>query len=605
MATLDNSNISNPYVASRHFQLRSTDFGTNPNKVSLSVATGSGGQDYSLLLPKSAPTVGQALVKSSTPGLLEWQNVNSAGFFYRGITNTSGANDFYSDEEGNLISILKEVPLEPQDAGYTETNNGYKVQIKNVDCLYNMQCYKSAKDAEELPAAVGGVTLKPDGTALTTAYDVKAGTAYAYDSGTSEFYDVGIPLQYATGIFNGNLSDAATGEGIEYWPSVGANKTLAQEFGSTPAVDATLNRYSIAINEVGLKSVNAMKQFQDTLNFLTRRELNVSGKTPNDFSHTVIRPDKTVISGFVGADTTGAYRGVYELSAFTAAAGASGLTFKTGSAEAANTTLLSVDTTTAAMGTGANYKIQVTNGNFKYLENGGANEVVNASSASVLLDAVASNRSLALDATSFRVEDNAVDRVVVNSNDIVLQKTTATSKLELLGTAASESLAYTLDASTVLSSATPESILAIQKSGFKLGSSSATAGNYATSGKAMYMESDTATGLLYRVVLHDGAGAANLKDRKVEFNRKAFGAGTQNNNLYDDTMKMRSELPQMEMVSDDKTHFFRFVAGNDGVLYIQHNTATAGSNPSGEWDAANIVSDKIIGNNTAFAGLVP
>jgi hypothetical protein len=452
-----------------------------------------------------------------------------------------------------MLSVEKEIPYEAGDVGYNPSDpnkGGVKMSFKTNDEIYNFQSFKSAKDTQELNSTTP-ITVAPTGVALASAYTPpKTGQAFQYDSADNAYYSVGKALALSTGVYYGDINGTTTNTYLNYPPTVAANKSAAELFGPTPVLDATLNPQTQT-------SPNAGKQFQDTVTLATRKEtVNASSKTPNDFNVVSTTPEQFKVFATRGAGDAGTdYTGVCELALdLGASTGSETLTVKRGDVDTASQTLLSLgkDSTT--------------------ISNSITAITMNVDGISMIYD--------------------GVTKITYNDTSTIFGDLATNSALILDDTPNAESLLYYVDDTVTLQSATVEPSLQIQKDVFVLGSQSKTGGAYGSgTEQIMYTKSivdKAGLGLLYKLSLRDGADSAGLQTREILFNR------TPNANLETNThapgMEIRSELPSIHLVSNNKTKHIRLVCSDNGSLYVQAGTSTAGSDPT-TWTFANLVVD--------------
>jgi len=255
-------------LQTRSLKVRASDYNgvEKTNYVELQCIAGAGGAPYTITLPNSAPTQpNQVLAFDGTSYV--WQPTSSGGFFYRGVTS----NDL-TDEHGNVLSVVKEVPLAPGDPGYDASlpfNGGTKVQTSLTNVLYNMSMFRASKAGQMV------------------AVDPATGN----DSATN----VGVALEGPTELSFGNLAN-----------------------GSAPSKASNLTNWGNTTED------NAKQQFQDTINLVTRREVNnANGLTPNDFSHLLVNPNVLALKAQQGAGANGSALGnLLQFSVDTSSAGA-------------------------------------------------------------------------------------------------------------------------------------------------------------------------------------------------------------------------------------------------------------------------------------------
>lgn len=238
-------------LQTRSLKVRASDYdGTShTNYVELQCVAGAGGAPYTITLPNAAPTQPNQVLAFNGSSYV-WQSTSSGGFFYRGVTN----NDL-TDEQGNVLSVVKEIPLAPGDPGYDSSlpfNGGTKVQTTLTNNLYNMSQFRASK------------------TGQVVAVDTSSGQ----DSVTN----VGTALATPTELCFGDVNNG-------YVPSVAANATAWTANASER---------------------NAQQQYQDTINLVTRREVNNShGLTPNDYCHMLVKPNLLSLQAQQGAGSAG------------------------------------------------------------------------------------------------------------------------------------------------------------------------------------------------------------------------------------------------------------------------------------------------------------
>ncbi len=255
-------------LQTRSLKVRASDYdGTEKtNYVELQCIAGAGGAPYTITLPNSAPTQPNQVLAFDGSSYV-WQPTSSGGFFYRGVTS-----DDLTDEHGNVLSVVKEVPLAPGDPGYDASlplNGGTKVQTSLTNALYNMSQFRAAK----------------------------AGQIVAVDpaSGNNSSTDVGVALAAPTELSFGDMANS-------FAPSAAGNLT---SWGNT-------------------SERNAQQQFQDTINLVTRREVNnANGLTPNDYAHMLVTPNVLSLKAQQGAGAAGEELGnLLQFSVDTSSAGA-------------------------------------------------------------------------------------------------------------------------------------------------------------------------------------------------------------------------------------------------------------------------------------------
>ena len=247
--------MSNGGLQTRSVKIRPDDYnGTNrTNYVELKCLEGAGGAAYTITLPSSAPTQPNQVLAFNGSQYV-WQPTSSGGFFYRGVTDNN-----VTDEHGNVLSVVKEVPLAAGDPGYDTSlpfNGGTKVQTTLTNILHNMSLFRASKAGQM----------------------VGVNTTTGENTGTN----VGTALASATELVFGNLD----------------NNNL-------PSVSGNVSAWNANENER-----NAQLQFQDTINLITRRELNnANGLTPNNYSHMLVNPNMMKMMSQQGAGAEGASLG--------------------------------------------------------------------------------------------------------------------------------------------------------------------------------------------------------------------------------------------------------------------------------------------------------
>lgn len=255
-------------LQTRSLKVRASDFDgdSHTNFVELQCISGAGGAPYTITLPNSAPTQPNQVLAYNGSAYV-WQPTSSGGFFYRGVTN-----DDLTDEQGNVLSVVKEVPLAAGDPGYDAGlpfNGGTKVQTNLTNSLYNMAQFRASK--------IGQLV-----TVNTT-------------SGSDTATNVGTALASPTELCFGDMANG-------FVPSLTANAS------------------SWTDNEA---ERNAQQQFQDTINLVTRREVNnAHGLTPNNYSHLLVTPNVFALKAQQGAGSTTALGNKLEFTVDTSSSGA-------------------------------------------------------------------------------------------------------------------------------------------------------------------------------------------------------------------------------------------------------------------------------------------
>jgi hypothetical protein len=242
-------------LQTRSLKVRASDFNGDEytNYVELQCISGAGGAPYTITLPNAAPTQPNQVLAYDGSAYV-WQPTSSGGFFYRGVTDSD-----VTDEHGNVLSVVKEVPLAAGDPGYDSAlpfNGGTKVQTTLTNTLYNMSQFCAAK------------------TGQMVAVDTSSGNNTASNVGTA----LAMPTELSFGnVNNSNL------------PSLSGNVTGWNNNSSER---------------------NAQQQFQDTINLITRREVNNgNGFTPNDYANLTVAPNTFTLKSQQGAGSSGSALG--------------------------------------------------------------------------------------------------------------------------------------------------------------------------------------------------------------------------------------------------------------------------------------------------------
>jgi hypothetical protein len=256
-------------LQTRSLKVRAADYdGTSKqNYVELQCIAGEGGAPYTITLPNAAPTQPNQVLAFDGSSYV-WQPTSSGGFFYRGVTS-----DDLTDEHGNVLSVVKEIPLAPGDPGYDAAlpfNGGTKVQTTLTNVLHNMSQFRAAK-----PGQIVAVNT---------------------ESGDDSVSNVGVALAAPTELCFGDMSN-----------------------GFVPSKAANASNWTTYADER-----NAQQQFQDTINLVTRREANNgNGLTPNDFAHMLVTPNVLSLKAQQGAGAEGEALGnLLQFSVDTSSAGA-------------------------------------------------------------------------------------------------------------------------------------------------------------------------------------------------------------------------------------------------------------------------------------------
>ena len=242
-------------LQTRSVKVRASDYNGDEktNYVEFQCQAGDGGAPYTITLPSSAPTQPNQVLAYNGAQYV-WQPTSSGGFFYRGVTD-----DNVTDEHGNVLSVVKEVPLAAGDPGYDAAlpfNGGTKVQTTLTNILHNMSLFRASKAGQmvAINTTSGENTATNAGTALASATELAFGD-----------------------ITNSNLPSLA---------------------GNVSAWNANEDER------------NAQLQFQDTINLITRREVNnANGLTPNNFSHMLVNPNMMKLMSQQGAGAEGSTLG--------------------------------------------------------------------------------------------------------------------------------------------------------------------------------------------------------------------------------------------------------------------------------------------------------
>jgi hypothetical protein len=242
-------------VQTRSVKVRASDYDgdTYTNYVELQCVSGAGGAPYTITLPNSAPTQPNQVLAYNGSAYV-WQPTSSGGFFYRGVTS-----DDLTDEQGNVLSVVKEIPLAAGDPGYDSAlpfNGGTKVQTTLTNTLYNMSQFRAAKTGQMV--------------AVNTS------------SGENTVTNVGTALAMPTELSFGDLNNS-----------------------NLPSLSSNVTGWNNNTDER-----NAQQQYQDTINLITRREVNNSnGLTPNDFSNLTVAPNTFTLKSQRGAGSSGSALG--------------------------------------------------------------------------------------------------------------------------------------------------------------------------------------------------------------------------------------------------------------------------------------------------------
>jgi hypothetical protein len=590
----------------KNLKIRANDYDGNSykNNVNLTCAGGLTGQTYSIELPNNPPTnADQVLMYNGNN--FNWQTI--ANPILKGITQ----NDV-TDEEGNLLSIIKEVPLEQGDLGYDSTlafNGGTKIKTSFTNNIYNMANFSASNNGQVrlIDTANGNQTLGPIGT----------------------------PLQSPTQLVFGDL----------------INNLL-------PSLSSNITNWNSGLQR------NAQLQYQDTVSLITRVETNNSNNLiPNNFSVININPNTLTLLNQQGAGADGSVKGnninlkidggvsggefvsISKNSTDLFKISSNSLNYympdiaSTFSIQSAGVTLNYNGSTRFNIDDNLNlynsiFNFQIFNGGFAFKNNSinqgfiGPNNIIfntgnGTSSGEYILnlynetsglEGFSVNRindnntdymslfticstkfslntnslSMNSNGTLFNINYKSNDKIIISDEISTIQVSDASSILNLTPS----SLNYQTDNFIyVTNNLKSESLLNIKKDSFNLTSTTTvTSSDYDSNDQTISIQSNTDKAnenLQLSFIMKDGS--QTNKTKTAFFNRTPF-----NNNQLSDfnidspSMKFSTGLPQLELVSDDSSQRARIFLNNNGNVYIQTYDSV-----SGKWIGANIIADNI------------